>query len=221
MKSETLLLSILFASAACIIAATGSVYAEEISAANTSRYVCNGKWDWTVYIQSTPEVINDVKHVKYQLHPTFPDPAREVDSLGDARYPFGLTCRGWGEFKIGVEVTFEDGHIQHLDHMLVFESPPVSEPLPITAGNVATESKPGRWKWTVFIQSTDEVLEQIECVEYNLHPSYSEPVRDICERGEGARAFALSEASRKSFEIKIRIFLKDGSVQTLTHQLKF
>jgi transcription initiation factor IIF auxiliary subunit len=206
---------------AYILVVAGSALAQEISAANTSRYVGNGRWEWTIFIKASSELLDGIKHVEYKLHPTFPNPIRRVDSQGDRSFPFGLMCKGWGTFEVGIEVVLKNGRTRHLTHTLVFESPPVAQPLPITVDNTAESIRNGRCRWTVFIEGPDEALAKIQCVEYTLHPSYSEPVRELCERGETACAFALSEVSRRAFEMKIRVFLKDGSVQKLTHYLKF
>lgn len=77
-----------------------SAAAQDISAANTSRYIGNGRWAWTIYIKAPPEVLSKVKCVEYKLHPTFPDPVPPICALGDARYPFGLDSNGWGTFVV-------------------------------------------------------------------------------------------------------------------------
>ena len=36
----------------------------------------------------------------------------------------------------------------------------------------------------VFIQAPPAVLSQIKCVEYTLHPTFPNPVRQVCDRGQ-------------------------------------
>jgi transcription initiation factor IIF auxiliary subunit len=204
-----------------VVVTISSPAAQELSFSNTSRYLCDGRWEWTVFIQALPEVLTEIKHVEYKLHPTFPNPVQKVDSLGDQRYPFGLTRTGWGVFEISIRVVFKNRRVHPLKHMLTFEAQPVKDSLPIGAGNVATQMGKGLWSWTVFIQASDEVLNRIQCVEYKLHPTFSDPVQEVSERGTGPYAFALSATGWGTFQIKIRVFLKDGQAQELVHNLKF
>lgn len=98
--------------------------AQQISADNTSRYIGNGRWDWTVFIKASKQVLDDIECVEYTLHPTFPNPIRRECSLGDPRYPFGHSTNGWGTFEIHIKVTFKDGTVRFLKHMLILEAPP-------------------------------------------------------------------------------------------------
>ncbi len=206
---------------AILLTAMPSVWSQDIATANISKYLGNGRWEWKIFVKAEQRVLESIDHVEYELHPTFPRPNRTVNQLGEAAYPFGLTCRGWGVFPVKITVYFKDGHRQRFKHMLEFQSPPVSYPLPITAANTATRAESGMWNWTVFLRGEQGALDQVQCVEYTLHPSFYEPVRERCERGTDERAFALTARGWGTFEIKIRIFLKDGHVQELTHQLVF
>ncbi|KAF8914314.1 yeats family-domain-containing protein [Gymnopilus junonius] len=42
-----------------------------------------------------------IKRVTFKLHDTYPNPSRNVDKA-----PFELTETGWGEFEIGIRITF-------------------------------------------------------------------------------------------------------------------
>lgn len=205
----------------CFITVILSASDSELSSSNISRYVGNGRWHWTVFIKASSEVLEDIRCVEYTLHPTFPNSVREVCSTKDPQYPFGLETNGWGVFEISIKVTFKNGKVHFLKHMLTFEAPPVKEPFPITADNVATAAGEGRWGWTVFIQGSEEVLDQIQLVKYILHPTFPNPEPEVLERGEGPYAFALSARGWGTFMIRIRVFLKTGEVQELEHYLKF
>ena len=196
--------------------------AQEISADNTSRYVGKERWKWTVFIRTSQQVLKDIKCVEYTLHPTFPDPIQTVCSLGNPRHPFGYMGNGWGTFEIPIKVTFKNGKVRSLKHMLTFTTAPsVGVSFPIKVDNDAKEIRKGWWKWTVFIQGPENVLDQVRCVEYTLHRTFPNPVREVCDRGTGPRAFALTTSGWGTFEIRIRVFLKDGRVQELTHVLRF
>lgn len=206
---------------ACFFAMTLAAAAQELSASNTSRYVGDGRWDWTVFIVAPREVLQNISCVEYRLHPTFPDPVRKVCQPGHPDLPFGLSTNGWGAFQIDIKVTFKNGEVRALWHVLVLEARPVERPLKISADNSATQVRSGWWDWTVFIEAPDEVLRQIRCVEYTLHPTFPDPVRTICRRGTGRQAFALHGSGWGTFQIRIRVILNDGRIQELTHHLRF
>lgn len=189
--------------------------------ANTSRYVGKGRWDWIVYINAPEETLHNIRCVEYHLHPTFPKPTRTVCELGDPLFPFGHSTNGWGIFQISVKIIYKNGRSIELKHMLKFESLEVEEPLQIAARNVAHSPRDRLWDWTVFIRGSDEELEQIQLVEYTLHPDIQDNVQEVLERGRGVRAFPLSGISSRVFQIRIRVFLKNGRVQYLNHDLEF
>jgi transcription initiation factor IIF auxiliary subunit len=103
-----------------------SGFAQELSAANTSRPLEKGWWEWTVYITGAPKVLKQIECVEYTLHPTFPKPVNRVCSIGDDRYPFALSATGWGTFRVGIRVFLSDGQVSELTHDLKFsaETPP-------------------------------------------------------------------------------------------------
>jgi hypothetical protein len=94
-------------------------------------------------------------------------------------------------------------------------------PLPLTADNVAAKVREGAWNWTIFIQGTDDALDQIRCVEYTLHPSFPDPVVTVCQKGAASRAFALSGSGWGTFEVGIRVIAHDGREQKLKYHLRF
>jgi transcription initiation factor IIF auxiliary subunit len=192
-----------------------------LEVANSSRYVGKGRWNWTVYINAPEEILRRIERVEYHLHPTFPNPIRIVDTLGDPRYPWGYSTNGWGIFQISVKIIYLNGRITELPHMLKFESLEVEEPLPIRVRNVARSLRNNLWGWTVFIRGPEEALEQILLVEYTLHPDILNNVREVPTQGSGVRTFSLSDKSSRPFQIRIRVFLRNGRVQYLNHVLIF
>ena len=60
---------------------------------------------WTVYVRgATNEDLGVVvKRVIFQLHPSFNNPMRVIDSP-----PFELTECGWGEFEIAISLFFHN-----------------------------------------------------------------------------------------------------------------
>ncbi|PSS29922.1 Transcription initiation factor TFIID subunit 14b like [Actinidia chinensis var. chinensis] len=90
---------------------------------------------WTVYVRgATNEDLGVViKRVVFQLHPSFSNPLRVVDSP-----PFELSECGWGEFEIAISIYFHsDGCNKQLSlfhHLKLYsedESGPVSTKKPV------------------------------------------------------------------------------------------
>lgn len=92
---------------------------------------------------------------------------------------------------------------------------------PLRVRNVAQKIAPRRWKWTLFVEGSDAALSRVRCVEYTLYPTFRNPVKKICKRGQGPYAFAYSSNGWGTFPIKVLVTGKDGSEQRLQHQLKF
>ncbi len=101
------------------------------------------------------------------------------------------------------------------------EAPSMEDELPIATGNLATKVSNERWDWTVFIQASENILANIQCVEYTLHRTFHDPVRKVCVRGSGMEAFALSTNGWGTFQIGVRVFFRDGRIKALTHNLTF
>jgi|GEM_PF-2765881 hypothetical protein len=94
---------------------------------------------------------------------------------------------------------------------------------PISADNVAKKSKIKKdyWDWTIFIKAPEDVLEQIEYVEYSLHPTFPNPVRIVNRRGTGPHAFSLTTSGWGTFTVKVKVYYKDGTYQRISHSLRF
>ncbi len=72
-------------------------------------------FEWCVFVKNDAEELRRIKSVEYRLHPTFPDPIRKVT---DRATRFALFSSGWGGFKIGITVTFEDETEERTDYYL-------------------------------------------------------------------------------------------------------
>lgn len=96
-----------------------------------------------------------------------------------------------------------------------------SEAQEVSADNIARYLGNDRWTWTVFIKGSPQALNNIECVEYTLHPTFPNPVQRVCSLGDQQYPFALSATGWGTFQIRIRVFMKDGGHQDLAHYLRF
>ncbi len=73
------------------------------------------------------------------------------------------------------------------------------------------------WKWAVWVEGSDAALDRIKFVEWNLHPTFPDPVRTISDRDS---KFRLKTAGWGTFPIRARVQLKDGRQIKLGHKLK-
>ncbi len=208
----------------CLWMTQASPAQEGIAAGNRSAYLGGGRWAWTVYVQAPAGTIRSIRCVEYTLHPTIPNPVRQVCDPGPGPGYFPVSAEGWGTFPIPIQVQFRNGKTQTLTYQLRFErqaAQPAQAPAGLGVDNVARQASRTTWNWTVFLKGPEEALNQVRCVQYTLHPTFPDPVREVCSRGSGPQAFPLSATGWGTFEIGVRILLKDGKVQQLKHQLRF
>jgi transcription initiation factor IIF auxiliary subunit len=193
-----------------------------ITAGNAATYLGDGRWDWTVYIQASADTIRSIRCVEYTLHPTFPNPVRQVCNPGSGPGFFPLRSEGWGTFQIPIKIQFANGRTQTLTHQLHFAPPKAAQTsTALAVDNVARQDGPRQWSWTIFLKGPEQALSQVRCVQYTLHPTFPKPVQEVCERGNGPQAFALSGTGWGTFEVKVRVLTRSGQVQELRHQLRF
>jgi transcription initiation factor IIF auxiliary subunit len=73
------------------------------------------------------------------------------------------------------------------------------------------------WTWSVWVDGPENELDDVQYVEYTLHPTFREPVRKIMSRDN---SFKLSTEGWGVFPIHALAVKRDGSVVRLKHQLK-
>ncbi len=138
--------------------------------------------------------------------------------LQPGSYHLEISSEGWETETRWVSL--DPGEDKNVVVRLTVMTPKVKEPV-FTAGNIARAVANNRWDWTVFIRGSEEDLARVQCVEYTLHPTFPDPVRTVCRRGEGSQAFPLSTNGWGTFVVRIRVLLKDGKDMKLSHQLRF
>src|SRR5215216_5304556 len=73
---------------------------------------------WCVFLEGDRNLINSIRMVEYVLHPTFPNPVREIS---DRTHCFVLQSEAWGTFDIDISVFFENGRIEQTDYRVKLE----------------------------------------------------------------------------------------------------
>lgn len=92
----------------------------------------------------------------------------------------------------------------------------------LTAENVAQSLGGHRWEWTVFITGDPQKIAEIKCVQYELHESFPNRIRHVCDRGTNPnQPFPLTAIGWGAFQIPVTITFNDGHVEKLTHSLHF
>lgn len=194
---------------------------ETIRTYNSSNYLGNDRWGWTIYIRASNETLDKIRAVTYTLHDSFQLNKIPVTNIGNANTPFALNSSGWGTFTIKVEISYKDGRpIKILTHPLTFGEENEAN-YDIIIRNSNEEISENWWRWTVYVASSEVVLNQIKCVEYTLHESFSNPIQLICEKTSNQKAFPFSARGWGTFEIKVKVIYKDGKIQNLRHMLEF
>ena len=80
------------------------------------------------------------------------------------------------------------------------------------------EDKKKYWNWSVWVEATDDDLDDIDHVLYILHSTFKHPYREVYERETN---FKLDSSGWGVFNIKIKIYLKNGDTVKLDHGLRF
>lgn len=87
----------------------------------------------------------------------------------------------------------------------------------IKMNNSSTSQGGGPWKWSVWIDGDGEQLDQIDRVEYVLHPTFPQPVRTVIDRNTN---FRLESQGWGEFMVHAKAVTKRGETLRLNHWLK-
>lgn len=207
---------VLALTSALLLSAPASSTWAAVTMKNTSAYAGGGRWDWKIFVDADPATLRQIKCVKYTLHPTFPNPVRQV--CDSPRTNFALSSNGWGTFTIEAEVQYRNGRTETLQHRLVYEQETAPGLANVRLRNWSRELEPGWWDWGISLEGAPSELSQVRCVEYTLHPTFPNPVRMICTRDNN---FLLTARGWGTFTLGAKLMLQDGSIRELKHQLKF
>jgi transcription initiation factor IIF auxiliary subunit len=81
-------------------------------------YANDQLWNWSVWIDAAKVDLDKIDYVRYRLHPSFPDPEREVHERSSG---FRLSDRCKESFTIYVEVVLLDKKVIKLTHQLALQ----------------------------------------------------------------------------------------------------
>ncbi len=86
----------------------------------SEKYEGDDWWAWSVWVDGPDRELDDIDHVEYTLHPTFPDPVRKISTR---RNNFKLSTAGYGVFTIYARVVKKDSSVLRLRHQLQLHYP--------------------------------------------------------------------------------------------------
>ena len=73
------------------------------------------------------------------------------------------------------------------------------------------------WRWAVWVEGSDAALDQIDFVEWTLHPTFPNPIRKVRDR---ASKFRLETGGWGVFQIFARLQMTSGEQRELKHFLR-
>jgi len=97
----------------------------------------------------------------------------------------------------------------------------------ISVANKSSYLGDERWEWTIYLKGASDALQQISYVEYQLHPTFPQPLvrvdrlKDSTRPYDPAAPFGLTATGWGVFEVGVKITLLDGRSRTLSHKLQF
>jgi transcription initiation factor IIF auxiliary subunit len=72
------------------------------------------------------------------------------------------------------------------------------------------------WDWTIYVDADARTLQQIQCVTYELHPTFKDRIHHRCD---AEKKFAFSASGWGTFEVPVTITYRDGRSEQRTHRL--
>ena len=93
---------------------------------------------------------------------------------------------------------------------------------PINIKNTCEPANPDpdgtlRWDWTIYLDANQQTLSKIEYVEYTLHKTFRNRIKTT---SNSQNNFALKSNGWGEFDIKVKVFFKDGKIRNLSHWLQ-
>jgi hypothetical protein len=79
------------------------------------------------------------------------------------------------------------------------------------------ENRPNYWKWRVWLEGTDEELDQVRSVTYQLHSTFRNPTREVSDRNS---KFAIKSAGWGEFTIYALVRFLNGKEVPMNHWLR-
>eukprot|EP00002_Diphylleia_rotans_P020773 TRINITY_DN4034_c0_g3_i1.p1 TRINITY_DN4034_c0_g3~~TRINITY_DN4034_c0_g3_i1.p1 ORF type:complete len:397 (+),score=100.44 TRINITY_DN4034_c0_g3_i1:54-1244(+) len=170
------------------------------------RKAAEGKThQWTVYVRgvANEDISFFIRKVKFNLHPSFPNPSRVID-----KPPFELTEYGWGEFMIGIVVYFDDPVEKPLEfvHYVRLFNGPVTEQNPLTRKPVVHEILDE----IVFVDPTESLLAKLNAT----------PSKGSSKAYKQTEDKALTQIEKAKEQVRQAILSQLAKYESIEHALE-
>jgi len=132
---------------------------------------------WKLYIRGpkNEDLSCFVEKVAFTLHPSFPEPVREISSP-----PFEVSETGWGEFEASIRIYFRDPSETPIDLFHLIKLYPVGPPQPAGALKKPSAVVAEQYDEIVFCDPSDKFSKQLMqyCVRKGSKASSSDPAQE-------------------------------------------
>lgn len=178
-----------------------------------------------MYMTGTDEALKNISNVVYRLHPTFTPQTWEVK---DRTTNFGLGIYVWGSFEARAFITFNDGTKITLSRYLSFDEVPkaadrresfnIDQRVRKLSMQEANTHNNNSREVTLTVSGSRELLDQVDYVDYYLHPTFSP---NVMRSRIVQNNFLLQITCWGQFTVTARIVLKNGKYVDVEHYIRF
>lgn len=91
----------------------------------------------------------------------------------------------------------------------------------LSTANVSEYIGDSKWTWTIYITGPYTLLAQVNYVEYQLHPTFSNPTQRVYKTADSRYPFGLTASGWGVFEVGVKVVFKSGEAQFMKHMLQF
>ena len=208
-----------------LVLASAGAQAQTLKFNNTSKYLGKENWEWFLYLDSPPAVLDSIDSVTYQLHWTFKERTVKVDRTGqgDRTRRFGITRVGWGTFPVKILVRHKDGRKTPYTHSLVFRFDRANLPQGSSFRVVELSksiAKSKKHEYTVGI-APSSLPPGTSFVQYviDVDDEHDDPAEIFSAGNSLQMIYAYRFKARPGTDILVRVFLNDGRYIDARHKL--
>lgn len=185
---------------------------------------------WTLYVRgpNDEDLSVAVRRVVFHLHPSFPQPVRELSAP-----PFEVTERGWGEFEATIRIVWHDDaeRATVLTHFLRLYPPPPPPGTTTTTGAGARDAKHAPvvhefYDEIVFTNPTEDFLGRLRRWSMTPKIQSAEPtVQENFPRYDDEKDFKALLAAQRFLEtelvkVKDRILVADAQSRDIEARMR-
>lgn len=169
---------------------------------------------WNVTADNENINFKNITKIVYNLDGfIFPNPIQETDNSSNN---FLLTVSSTKESNADAEVYYKDGTVSKVKFKLALESN-----VSLQIKNTAKLIKQGQWEWDAYITGKHDEIMSIDHVVYELNSGFKNPYRQINKIGDINKPFRINASGWGVFNLKAKVYFKDGKTVSLEHVLQF